>query len=46
MPIGFAPAFKVGGVKYTPVEYISSTGTQYIDTGVAATGNTGFTVDF
>ena len=29
---GLAVAFKVGGVKYTPVEYIQSTGTQYIDT--------------
>ena len=34
---GFAPAFKVGGAKYTPVEYISSTGTQYIDTGISVT---------
>lgn len=30
---GFAPAFKVGGAKYTPLEYIQSAGTQYIDTG-------------
>lgn len=34
---GFAPAFKVGGAKYTPVEYISSTGTQYINTGYVPT---------
>lgn len=31
---GFAPAFKVGGAKYTPLEYITATGTQYIDTGL------------
>ena len=31
--LGFAPAFKVGGAKYTPLEYIRSSGTQYIDTG-------------
>ena len=30
----FAPAFKVGGVKYTPLDYITATGTQYIDTGL------------
>ena len=29
---GLAVAFKVGGAKYTPVEYITATGTQYIDT--------------
>lgn len=34
---GLAVAFKVGGAKYTPVEYISSTGTQYIDTGISVT---------
>lgn len=34
IPYGFAPAFKVGGFKYTPVEYITATGTQYIDTGI------------
>ena len=33
-PLGLVPAFKVGGVKYTPLEYIQSTGTQYIDTGL------------
>lgn len=32
--IGLAPAFKVGGAKYTPLEYITATGTQYIDTGL------------
>lgn len=31
--MGLAPAFKVGGAKYTPLEYIASSGTQYIDTG-------------
>lgn len=31
---GLAPAFKVGGAKYTPVEYITATGAQYIDTGL------------
>ena len=31
---GFAPAFKVGGAKYTPLDYITATGTQYIDTGL------------
>ena len=31
---------------YTKLEYIQSSGTQYIDTGVVANGNTGFTVDF
>ena len=40
---GLAVAFKVGGVKYTPVEYISSTGTQYIDTGIVA--SSGFEVE-
>ena len=32
--IGLAVAFKVGVYKYTPVEYITATGTQYIDTGL------------
>lgn len=32
--LGLAPAFKVGGAKYTPLDYISATGTQYIDTGL------------
>ena len=32
--------------KYTPVEYLQSTGTQYIDTGVITTANTGFYIDF
>ena len=31
---------------YKRLEYIQSSGTQYIDTGVAANGNTGFAVDF
>ena len=31
---GLALAFKVGVYKYTPVEYITATGTQYIDTGL------------
>ena len=31
---GLAPAFKVGGAKYTPLDYITATGTQYIDTGL------------
>lgn len=31
---GLAVAFKVGVYKYTPVEYITATGTQYIDTGL------------
>ena len=35
--IGLTPVFKVGSAKYTPVEYISSTGTQYIDTGIRVT---------
>lgn len=43
--LGFAPAFKVGGVKYTPVEYISSTGTQYINTGYVPTPNTRVVID-
>ena len=34
---GLAPAFKVGGAKYTPLEYIASSGTQYIDTGISVT---------
>lgn len=34
---GLTPVFKVGGVKYTPLEYIQSTGTQYIDTGIRVT---------
>lgn len=34
---GLTPVFKVGGVKYTPLEYIQSTGTQYIDTGISVT---------
>lgn len=38
--LGFAPAFKVGGFKYTPLEYIQSTGTQYIDTGVVINSTT------
>lgn len=42
---GFAPAFKVGGAKYTPVEYISSTGTQYINTGYVPTPNTRVVID-
>lgn len=42
---GFAPAFKVGGAKYTPVEYISSSGTQYIDTGYIPTPNTRVVID-
>ena len=29
LSMGLAPAFKVGGVKYTPLEYIQSSGTQY-----------------
>ena len=32
--IGLAVAFKVGGAKYTPLDYITATGTQYIDTGL------------
>ena len=31
---------------YTRVDYIESTGTQYIDTGVIANQNTGFDIDF
>ena len=31
---------------YTRVDYIESTGTQYIDTGVIANRNTGFDIDF
>ena len=31
---------------YTELEYIESTGTQYIDTGVAPSNNTGFIIDF
>lgn len=31
---------------YTKLEYIESTGTQYIDTGLKPTQNTGFEVDF
>lgn len=31
---------------YRRLEYIQSTGAQYIDTGVTANGNTGFAVDF
>lgn len=31
---------------YTQLEYIESTGTQYIDTGVIATQNTGYEIDF
>lgn len=31
---------------YTPVEYIESSGTQYIDTGVLPNQNTGFEIDF
>ena len=42
---GLAPAFKVGGVKYTPVEYISSSGTQYINTGYVPTPNTRVVID-
>ena len=42
---GLAVAFKVGGTKYTPVEYISSTGTQYIDTGYVPTPNTRVVID-
>ena len=34
---GLVVAFKVGGAKYTPLEYIQSTGTQYIDTGIRVT---------
>ena len=45
-PVGLAPAFKVGGVKYTPLEYIQSTGTQYIDTGYKANNNTRIIMDF
>lgn len=45
-PLGFAPAFKVGGAKYTPLEYIQSTGTQYIDTGYKANNNTRIIMDF
>lgn len=43
--MGFAPAFKVGGAKYTPVEYISSSGTQYINTGYVPTPNTRVVID-
>lgn len=42
---GLAPAFKVGGAKYTPVEYISSSGTQYINTGYIPTPNTRVVLD-
>ena len=31
---GLVVAFKVGGAKYTPLDYITATGTQYIDTGL------------
>ena len=31
---GLAVAFKIGGAKYTPLDYITATGTQYIDTGL------------
>lgn len=36
---------KWGGAKYTPVEYISSTGTQYINTGYVPTPNTRVVID-
>lgn len=36
---------KWGGAKYTPVEYISSTGTQYINTGYVPTPNTRVILD-
>ncbi len=42
---GFAPAFKVGGAKYTPLEYIASSGTQYIDTGVYPSDDLSVEVD-
>ena len=44
--LGLTPAFKVGGAKYTPLEYIQSTGTQYIDTGYKANNNTRIIMDF
>ena len=31
--------------EYTELQYIESTGTQYIDTGIAPTNNTGFIID-
>ena len=43
--IGLAPCFKVGIGKYTPVEYISSSGTQYINTGYIPTPNTRVVLD-
>lgn len=36
---------KWGGAKYTPVKYISSTGTQYINTGYIPTPNTRVVID-
>ena len=34
LSFGLVVAFKVGGAKYTPLDYITATGTQYIDTGL------------
>ncbi len=42
---GLAVAFKVGGAKYKPVEYISSNGAQYINTGYVPTPNTRVVID-
>ena len=44
--LGLAPAFKVGGAKYTPVEYISSTGTQHLDTLFKPNNHTRVVIDF
>ena len=43
---GLAVAFKVGGAKYTPVEYISSTGTQHLDTLFKPNNHTRVVIDF
>ena len=52
VPSGIAPMGRIGMVTrllpdgYTQVEYLQSSGTQYIDTGVANTSSTDWSVDF
>ena len=43
---GLAVAFKVGGAKYTPLEYIQSTGTQHLDTLYKPNNHTRVVIDF
>lgn len=43
---GLAVAFKVGGAKYTPVEYIKSTGAQHLDTLFKPNNHTRVVIDF